>query len=378
MLCINLDIEVVSPNINASMGVFTANKEHQILFGLAGIRGVGIGIVDDIVAERERRGKFKDLFDFTKRVAEYQGEQKEKRAPMNKRFVESLIMAGALDEFPGSRAVLMASVDRALEVAARCQEDRDRGQISLFDLGGAAPAMDSSAEVLEEAEEWTAMEMLNKERDVLGLFLSGHPLDEFRPELQGFTSCSLADDELSKRLGDTVIVGGVVTSLKSFETKRGDTLGSGNIQDFHGDVGIFFKKDTWEQLRDSVALDDRVLVKGVLEQQRDREEKQVIVEEVIQLDRVRSSMVSFIHVSIYSSMVNDDFVERLQTAMDRYEPFDESEHACEIICHVETESGYSHVLSLKKKKVVYTPELFQFLRKDLGALKVWVSNRAKR
>lgn len=376
--CKRLDIEVVSPNINASMGVFTANKEKQILFGLAGIRGVGIGIVEDIVAERERRGKFKDLFDFTKRVAEYQGEQKEKRAPMNKRFVESLIMAGALDEFPGSRAVLMASVDRALEVAARCQEDRDRGQISLFDLGGGAPSMDSSAEVLEEAEEWTAMEMLNKERDVLGLFLSGHPLDEFRPELQGFTSCSLADDELSKRLGDTVIVGGVVTSLKSFETKRGDTLGSGNIQDFHGDVGIFFKKDTWEQLRDSVALDDRVLVKGVLEQQRDREEKQVIVEEVVQLDRVRSSMVNFIHLSIYSSMVNDDFVEKLESAMERYAPFDESEHACEVVCHVETEAGFMHVLTLKKNKVVYTPELFQFFRKDLGALKVWVSNRAKR
>lgn len=376
--CKRLDIEVVSPNINASMGVFTANKEKQILFGLAGIRGVGIGIVEDIVAERERRGKFKDLFDFTKRVAEYQGEQKEKRAPMNKRFVESLIMAGALDEFPGSRAVLMASVDRALEVAARCQEDRDRGQISLFDLGGGAPSMDSSAEVLEEAEEWTAMEMLNKERDVLGLFLSGHPLDEFRPELQGFTSCSLADDELSKRLGDTVIVGGVVTSLKSFETKRGDTLGSGNIQDFHGDVGIFFKKDTWEQLRDSVALDDRVLVKGVLEQQRDREEKQVIVEEVVQLDRVRSSMVNFIHLSIYSSMVNDDFVEKLESAMERYAPFDEGEHACEVVCHVETEAGFMHVLTLKKNKVVYTPELFQFFRKDLGALKVWVSNRAKR
>ncbi len=376
--CKRLDIEVLSPNINASMGVFTANKDRKILFGLAGIRGVGIGVVEDIVAERERRGKFKDLFDFTKRVAEYQGEQKEKRAPMNKRFVESLIMAGALDEFPGSRAVLMASVDRALEVAARCQEDRDRGQISLFDLGGGAPAMDSSAEVLEEAEEWTAMEMLNKERDVLGLFLSGHPLDEFRPELHGFTSCTLADEELSKHLGDTVIVGGVVTLLKSFETKRGDTLGSGNIQDFHGDVGIFFKKDTWEQLRDSVALDDRVLVKGVLEQQRDRDEKQVIVEEVVQLDRVRSSMVSHIHMNVFSGMVTDEFVEKLNDVMERYAPFDESEHACEIVCHVETEAGYVHVLSLKKNKVVYTPELFQYLHKELGASKVWVSNRAKR
>lgn len=375
--CKRLDIEVVSPNINASMGEFVANEQGQILFGLAGIRNVGIAVVEDIVAERERRGKYKDIFDFCKRVAEYQGEQKEKRAPMNKRLIESLIMAGAMDDLPGSRAVLMATVDRAMEVASRHQEDKDRGQMSLFDMGGGAPSMDSSAEVLEEAEEWTAMEMLNKERDVLGMFLSGHPLDEFRPELQGFTSCSLDEEELARHEGGTVIVGGVVTKLRSIETKRGDTIGSGSIQDFHGDLEMFFKKDMWEKFRDTVALDDRVLVKGSLERQRMGDGMQVVVEEVIQLDRVRSDMVSHLHMIIYSSMVDDTFTEKLLTAMEKFEPF-EGERGCEIVAHVETESGNVHVLTLKNKKVVYTPELLQFLRKDLGALKVWVSNRAKR
>ena len=375
--CKRLDIEVVSPNINASMGEFVANPEGQILFGLAGIRNVGLAVVEDIIAERERRGKFKDIFDFCKRVTEYQGEQKEKRPPMNKRLIESLIMAGALDEFPGSRAVLMATVDRAMEVAARSQEDKDRGQMSLFDMGGGEPSMDSSAEVLEEAEDWSAMEMLNKERDVVGLFLSGHPLDEFRPELQGFTSCSLDEEELSRHEGGTVIVGGVVTKLRSIETKRGDTIGAGSIQDFHGDLEMFFKKDLWEKFRDTVALDDRVLVKGTLERQRMGDGMQLVVEEVIQLDRVRSDMVSHIHVVLYSSMVDDAFADKLMTAMEKYEPF-EGERGCEIVAHVETDSGNVHVLTLKNKKVVYTPELLQYLRKDLGALKVWVSNRAKR
>jgi len=375
--CKRLDIEVVSPNINASMGEFVANTEGQILFGLAGIRNVGLAVVEDIIAERERRGKFKDIFDFCKRVTEYQGEQKEKRPPMNKRLIESLIMAGALDEFPGNRAVLMATVDRAMEVAARSQEDKDRGQMSLFDMGGGAPSMDSSAEVLEEAEEWSAMEMLNKERDVVGMFLSGHPLDEFRPELQGFTSCSLDEEELARHEGGTVIVGGVVTKLRSIETKRGDTIGAGSIQDFHGDLEMFFKKDLWEKFRDTVALDDRVLVKGALEHQRMGDGMQLVVEEVIQLDRVRSDMVSHIHMVIYSSMIDDDFTDKLLTAMEKYEPF-EGERGCEIVCHVEAESGNVHVLALKNKKVVYTPELLQFLRKELGAAKVWVSNRAKR
>ena len=374
--CKRLGIEVLSPNINTSLGVFSANTKGQILYGLAGIRNVGIAVVEDVVAERERRGIYKDIFDFCKRVTEYQSSLSEKRPPLNKKVLECLIMAGALDDLPGSRAVQVATVDRALEVALRCQEDKAKGQVSLFDLGGAA-AMPNTAEVLEEAEEWTAMEMLNKERSVLGLFLSGHPLDEFRPELSGFTSCSLSEDEITRHVGDQIIVGGVVIRMRSIETKRGDTIGSGAVQDFHGEVEMFFKKDVWERLRDTVSIDDRVLVKGVLEQQRDRDGYQIIVEEVLQLDRVRCDMVNYIHASLYTGMLTDEFLGKLEVEM-KANLADEYTRGCEFVFHLETESGFEHVVVLKKYKVVYTQELLQWLRTDLGALKVWVSNRAKR
>lgn len=374
--CKRLGIEVLSPNINKSYGVFTANNKGQILYGMAGIRNVGLAVVEDVVAEREKSGPYKDMFEFCKRVTEYQAAQTEKRPPLNKKLLECLIMAGALDELPGNRAMQMASVDRALEVAMRCQEDKDRGQVSLFDLGGGT-AIKNTAEVLEEAEEWTAMEMLNKERSVLGLFLSGHPLDEFRPELLGFTTCSLSEDELNRHSGDTVVVGGVVIKMRSIETKRGDTIGSGAIQDFHGEVEMFFKKDVWERLRDTVSIDDRVLVKGRLEQQRDRDTLQIIVEEVLQLDRVRNDMVTHIHVSLDSLMLTDDFLAKLEEGCLQNEPF-EGERGCEFVFHIETESGYEHVVVLKKYKVLYTQDLLVWLKKELGVLKVWVSNRAKR
>ena len=375
--CKRLGIEVLSPNINTSFGVFTANKKGQILYGLAGIRNVGIAVVEDVVAERERRGIYKDIFDFCKRVTEYQAAQTEKRPPLNKKVLECLIMAGALDDLPGSRAVQIATVDRALEVAMRSQEDKAMGQVSLFDLAGGAPVIQNTAEVMEEAEDWTSMEMLNKERSVLGLFLSGHPLDEFRPELAGFTSCSLSEDEITRHVGDIVVVGGVVIKMRSIETKRGDTIGSGAIQDFQGEVELFFKKDVWERLRDTVSVDDRVLVKGALEQQRDRDGFQIIVEEVIQLDRVRCDMVNFIHVSLYSGMLTDELLDKLEVEM-KANLADEYSHPCEFVFHLETESGFEHAVVLKKYKVVYTQELLQWLRTDLGALKVWVSNRAKR
>jgi len=379
--CKRLGIEVVSPNINKSFGVFTANEDRQILYGLAGIRNVGIAVVDDIVAERERHGLYKDMFDFCKRVAEFQGEQKEKRPPLNKKVLECLIMAGALDDLPGSRAVQMATVDRAVEVAAQHQDDKSRGQMTLFDLGGPA-AMPNTAEVLEEAEEWSCMEMLNKEREVLGMFLSGHPLDEFRPELQGFTTSSLDADDLTPKANRTVTVGGVVTKMRSVETKRGDTIGFGQIQDFHGEVGLFFKKDNWERFRDSISQDDRILVKGTLEFQRDKDknetsEMQIVVEEAFQLDYVRSKMVNYVHAYMYSTMFTDEFLAKLEEGMQRFEAF-EGEHASYLVCHVESESNYEHGMVLRKYKLCYSPELLSWLKRDMGVMKVWVSGKPRR
>ena len=379
--CKRLGIEVVSPNINTSYGVFTANEKGQILYGLAGIRNVGLAVIEDVVAEREKNGPFKDIFDFCKRVAAYQGSLKEKHPPLSKKLLECLVMAGALDDLPGSRAVLMATVDRAMEVAAKDQEDKSKGQMSLFDLGGAAE-MPNIAEVLEDAEEWSCMEMLNKEREVLGMFLSGHPLDEFRPELQGFTTTSLAPDELERKVGGTVFVGGVVTRMRSVETKRGDTIGFGQIQDFHGETGLFFKKDEWEKYRDIISQDDRILVKGILEHQRDKdrkemEETQIIVEEAYQLDYVRSAMVNYIHVSVFSQMLNDEFIAKLEEGMQRFEAF-EGEHSCQLVCHVETNSNYEHGIVLRKYKLEYNQELLNWLKRDMGVLKLWVSGKPRR
>ena len=380
--CKRLGIPVLSPDINSSQGIFTANTKHQILFGLAGIRNVGIGVVEDVVAAREKGGPFKSIFDFCKRVAEYQGSLKEKRPPLSKKTLECLIMAGALDGLPGSRAVLMATVDRALEVAARYQEDKSKGQMSLFDMGGADSSISNIAEVLEDAEEWGSVEMLNKEREVLGLCLSGHPLDEFRPELIGFTTCSLSQEELARKEGCVVAVGGIVTRMRSVETKRGATIGFGEMQDFQGEVGLFFKKDTWESFRDKISEDDRILVKGTLEYQRDREKNiteqmQVVVEEAYQLDYVRERMVKYIHANIYSSMLSEEFLQKLEMGMQQFEAF-EGEPGSELVLHIETESSYEHGLTLHKYKLSYSQDVLNWLKQDMGASKVWVSGKPRR
>ncbi len=382
--CKRLGIDVLTPDINTSYGVFTANPEGKILYGLAGIRNVGLAVVEDVVAEREKRGPYKDIFDFCKRVAEYQGSFKEKHPPLSKKVLECLIMAGALDSLPGSRAVLMATVDRAIEVAAKHQEDKSMGQTSLFDLGGAGGmGMENTAEVLEEAEEWSCMEMLNKERNVLGMCLSGHPLDEFRPELKGFTTVSLNYDDLRKKVGSRVAVGGVVTQMRSIETKRGDTIGVGMMCDFHGDVELFFKKDDWERFRDKISEDDRILVKGELEFKRDKERKpteelQITVEEAIQLDTVRKDMVNFVHVNMDAAVLSEEFLQKLEEGLSGFEVFEETEHGCRLVFHMETESGFEHIIKLNKYKVYYNEELLNWLRQDMGLSQIWASPKERR
>jgi DNA polymerase-3 subunit alpha len=336
---------------------------------------VGISIVEDIVEERTLHGEYKDIFDLCKRLLNYQASLNEKKSPLSKKVLESLVMSGALDEFPGSRSALLATIDKAIEVANRYRQNIDCGQVSIFDLGDNDTCI-HTAEELEDAEEWTYIELLNKEKDVLGMFISGHPLEEYRPELQGFTTCSLAESEINNSglLKKSITIGGVITKMRSFETRRGDTLGSGIIQDFQGEIALFLTSDKWEAFRDRVSIDDRVLVQGVLEMQRDDKGLQVVVEKIVPLETVRQKWVKFLHVSFSSLAITEETLSLLNEKLKSYEPFP-GESSCQLIFHIESLSGYEHALVAKKIRFKYEQELLVWLKKDFGVTDVWVSNK---
>lgn len=384
--CANLKITTLAPCVNRSMARFdvavTPKGEHVILYALAGVRNVGEAVSEDIVAEREKNGQYESLFDLCKRVLEYQASQPVKRPPLNKKVLESLIQAGALDNLPagGSRAALFASVDKALNIAMKHREEQELGQMSLFDLGGPSEAPLHDAEKLEEVEDWTHMELLNKEKDVIGLYLSSHPLEEFRPELIGFASCSLAEDELEKWENcNGVTVAGVVTSTRSFETKRGDTLGNVTIQDFSGELPIFFNKDKWEEFRNRVAQDDRVLATGKLMRQREPRPGQtfeLVVENISSLDEVRNARVKYVHISVTATYLTESRLEMLLDKARELEPFP-GERACELVLHVETDTGFEHALAARGTPITYTQDFLTWLRNEFLVSKVWVSEKPK-
>lgn len=385
--CRRMGIEVLPPDINTSLGVFSANGNGQILYGLAGIRNVGLSVVEDVVAEREAHGPYRTLFDLCKRVGDYQTAQVEKRPPLNRKALESLVMAGAFDKMSPTtpnRPTLMASVEKAIDVANRHRREQDAGQTSLFDLmGGGEKSEVRMDETYEEAQPWGLMELLNKERDVLGLYLSAHPLDECRPELRGFTTNSLAESELdeivSKNPKATVCVGGIITGLRSFQSKKDETktMGSGTLQDFQGEISIFFPPDSWERCRDHFGEDDRVIVRGKLTpQNQDPSKLQIIVDKAFSMDEVRSRLVNFIHVTVSSMELVE---ERMNAILERLEMAQAlpGEHAAEVVFHVETLSGHVHTLRAQVIKIAYTPDIFEWLQKEFGAANVWVSAKVK-
>lgn len=368
-----LGIRTLSPCINRSEARFSVDKEGNILYGLAGIKNVGYDVVDDIVREREKNGPYKSIFDLCKRVIEFQSNCGEKRPPLSKKILESLILAGALDNLPKStRETLFASVDKALGMAANYQSDKDKNQISLFEMfENEAPVFND--EVLEEANPWPFMEKLNKEQGVIGCFLSSHPLEEFRPELIGFTSCTLAPDELSSKVGDNISVGGVVVSYKALETKRGKVIGLATIQDFHGELNLFFNPKVLEKYRSVFSVNDRVFVQGELKlnERGASSNLDLEVKSIEQLDSLQKK-VRFIHLNISSSLLTKERLDRLKERMELSLAFP-GEQGCKLVLHVETRSGHVHVLVVEECEMEYSHELLSWVQKEFLYSKVWVS-----
>jgi DNA polymerase-3 subunit alpha len=226
-------IEVLPPDVNESERDFTVVAEG-IRFGLAGVKNVGEGAIEAIVSERAAGGRFATLYEFAERVDARR---------VNRRVVESLVRCGAFDSLHPNRAAVWAALDAALETGAAAQRDRDIGQSQLF--GG--PAGARGAAVLPDAPPWTEQERLSHEKEVLGFYVTGHPLDAWAAELARFTDASATT--AADRVGREVRVGGLLTLLRETRTRRGATMAFGTIEDLAGSVELVIFAEPFARLR---------------------------------------------------------------------------------------------------------------------------------
>lgn len=264
-------VKLVAPNVNRSRASFAASG-NTILFGLSGIQHLGDAAVESIIEAREKDGPFTSLSDFLERVD---------GRTVNARACESLIKCGALDDLGANRPQMLEALPQAMSNAAMVREDRQSGQISLF--GQSEPVHEVAYKPLPDA---SSREKIDWERQLLGFYVSGHPLDRFKNEMKQCVPLSELEGEGRVTLdGKLITVGGIINHVKGMVTKKGAPMGYITLEDFTGEIEVVVFPSAWEKYRELLRNDAAILLSGRV--QANERTVHILAERIALLDDVK-------------------------------------------------------------------------------------------
>jgi DNA polymerase-3 subunit alpha len=302
--CRDMNITILPPDVNSSDLAFTP-AGNNMRFGLTAIKNVGAAAIESVLAARKRLGRFDNLFQFCENVD---------LRLLNKRVIESLIKAGALDSLGARRAQMMAALDRAMELGQRRQRESASGQHGLF-LGGDEAAVPPPVEWPNVAE-WSEAERLGGEKEVLGFFVTGHPLEKYMAKLAGLTrydSSSL--DELEHE--SCVTLAGILTALRVRPSKKGDLWASGSLEDLRGSVELLVFPQALQQLQGVLKIDTALLIKGRVRHEENARTK-VVVNEARPLEAAVNGVKAELLIRVNLAEAEEHFLEELERLLNAY------------------------------------------------------------
>jgi DNA polymerase-3 subunit alpha len=322
-----MGLVVERPDINESLSDFTVTapaegSDKMIRFGLGAVKGVGGTAVEAILEARARDGRFTSLYELCRRVDTQR---------CNRRVLEQLIKAGALDGLPasvelkGGRAQLLGALDSALERGASEQRDRRSGQTSLFGLlaasepmraPGAAPPS-GAGEIYPDIEPWGPKQLLAFEKEALGFYISGHPLDRYRGDLQRFATATTSDFALGRRgVGDQSI-GGIVSQYREMITKKGDKMARFMLEDAEGTFEVIAFPKTFEKVRHVLVSDEPVLCTGQVKNEGNAEspEWKMLLESATPLSELRQQKTVRVDIHLNADQLTHDQIAELKTIL---------------------------------------------------------------
>jgi len=334
--CRRQEIPVLPPDVNESAINFTPTPDG-IRFGLAAIKNVGAGAAQAIVDVRVADGRYADLLELCERIDLH---------AVNRRVVESLAAAGALDSLQGHRAQILAGLDLALKHAQILHEQRERGQISLFD-GDAGVAAQMEKPSLPEAAEWSETERLANERELLGFYVSSHPLSRFSRDLE-FFAVPLTEIE-GKEDGDFTRVAGIITRVNTSTDRRGQPIAFATLEDLSGTADIVCFSEPYAQARELVCQDQVVLVEGRVSRRNGGVGIQA--ESIIPLAQAREQLTRSVHVAIPRDEVADSLLQRLRALCEQHTG------SCELRIHLRNGEDRDAVVRSRSLRVNPCDEL---------------------
>ena len=278
--CRQMGIKVLPPDINLGSSEFTVS-DGNIYYGLCAIKGLGRPVIASIVKEREKNGPYKDIKDFCERTYDTE---------VSKRTIENLIKAGAFDSLPGNRRQLMQLYPDMVENIARDRKKSLSGQMNLFDLLGGGNEEAGNVISYPDLEEFDKPQLLFFEKEVLGMYVSGHPLEQYEEEMSENTSCRASDFVLNEETGlpelegdKLVILGGMVTARTLKTTKHNEMMCFFTLEDVTGAVEVIAFPKTFERYRYIINEDARLYVRGRVSVEDDKNAK-LICQDVVSFD----------------------------------------------------------------------------------------------
>jgi DNA polymerase III subunit alpha len=355
-------INVLPPHINESGWKFTVSEDGKgIRFGLGAIRGIGENSVNSIINERAEE-PFESLFNFLCRID---------HRSCNKRILESLIKAGALDGFaPNGRAQLLGAIEPTMAAAQTHQKDAASSQENMFDalLSNGNECNTSIKEPpLPDIDAWTLGQKLTEEKEILGFFISGHPLDPFRDEVLAFETVAHTGNR-TENVGKRVEIASLITKVETKFTKKDKTeYGIITIEDFQGSARVMAFSDVWKKTKELAFEDAPVLLTGnVSNKERDKEDPTIFLESITPLQNVRQDRNMAIEISLDTDSVEPRLIAEGKSVMARY-PGQGSLY---------TKFG-DNLLKSKTIKIDPTPELIKELRGIFGKENVTLSKATR-
>ena len=310
--CKRMGIRVLGPDINESRRNFSSNKAGDVRFGLAAVKGVGEAAVDSIIEERERNGRFKDIYDFMERV---------NYSVVNRKCLENIAYAGGFDSISGFHRGKffgadardgsgIAFIELLTRYGQRFQAEKSNAQQSLFGGGG---EVDIQRPTIPACADWSQLETLTKEREMIGLYLSAHPLDEYAVIIRHMCKTQLSElDNLEAFRGQEIAVAGMVVGVQNLMTKTGKPWGKFTLEDYNGTREFaLFGKD-YENFRKFLFTDYFLFVRAKVQPRpyNDRELELKILS-MVQLQEMRDTMIKEIHVRLAIEEITHDLIREL-------------------------------------------------------------------
>ncbi|HEU0029375.1 MAG TPA: DNA polymerase III subunit alpha [Kofleriaceae bacterium] len=323
----SMGLVVERPDINESLQDFSVTPRADALggkvirFGLGAVKGVGVTAVEAILEARASEGTFKSIYELCRRV----DTQK-----CNRRVLEQLIKSGALDGLPGEdgkprhRAQLLAALDAALERGAAEQRDRRSGQTSLFGLlAGPSPLSPTAApmpgqgETYPDVEPWSPKQLLAFEKEALGFYVSGHPLDRYRGDLQRYATATTSDFPAGRKGVGDASIGGIVSQYREMITKKGDKMARFMLEDAEGTLEVIAFPKTFEKVRHVLVSDEPILCSGAVKNEGNAEapEWKMLLESAAPLSELRQQKTSRVDIHLNADLVTPDQIDELKTIL---------------------------------------------------------------